>query len=125
LSFVNPQLQDPGRKLDPALPEDFSSNYEGFENKDFSSYVKTIDGFPNESFDLVVVDGRARPSCAMHAIEKVKSGKYILFDNAERKHYGPIQDLLTRSGWKRRAFYGPHSYVVEFSCTAFWQKPSN
>jgi hypothetical protein len=121
--YVGPRPMDTSKRADPANPEDYASLFEGFENSDFTEYAKAIDGFDDGSFDLVVVDGRARPSCAKHAMAKVKPGGYILFDNSERPHYSGIQEALAKSGWTRRAFYGPHSYVISFSCTAFWRKP--
>jgi len=38
---------------------------------------------PEQSFDLVVVDGIVRDRCALTALEKVKSGGYVFFDNSD------------------------------------------
>jgi len=35
------------------------------------------------SFDLVVVDGLVRDRCALTALQKVKSGGYVFFDNSD------------------------------------------
>ncbi len=37
--------------------------------------------FPDESLDLVIVDGWYRPVCALAALDKIKPGGYLLIDN--------------------------------------------
>lgn len=38
-------------------------------------------------FDYVIVDGVARPLCIKNSIDKIKSGGYLIIDNAERPAY--------------------------------------
>src|SRR4030067_1558103 len=38
----------------------------------FKDYVKKIDSFPDNSFDLIFVDGRSRAACLRHSIKKIK-----------------------------------------------------
>ena len=72
---------------DPADPEDFSSADEAFQGYSFRKYVAQIDSFPDEYFDLVMVDGRARPSCIKHSVSKIKQGGFLVLDNADRSYY--------------------------------------
>ncbi|MEZ4460495.1 MAG: hypothetical protein R3E66_12375 [bacterium] len=101
------------------LPYDgltFRSFSQGHETHSFENYVKAIDGFDDASFDLVIVDGRARASCVMRAIPKVKPGGAILLDNAEREPYGAVQEHLRDLGWFEQRFrsLGPcNTYVWE------------
>ncbi len=53
----------------------------------FDDYVRSIDRHPDESFDLVVIDGRARVACIQHALPKVKPGGHILLDDSMRESY--------------------------------------
>lgn len=99
------------------------NNYHSSHGLDFQEYVNCIDNYPDNYFDLVVIDGRARPSCIKKALPKVKSQKYLLLDNSDRSHYQlAIKDLLGK--WNRFTFEGPTPYLQWFTQTSIWQKPS-
>jgi len=76
---VPPEIKNVSQKYPSVFP--------GYENADFSSYVKSIDTYENDTFDLILVDGRCRLKCLKHARKKVKIGGWIVLDNAERKRY--------------------------------------
>ncbi|PSP13900.1 MAG: hypothetical protein BRC50_05380 [Cyanobacteria bacterium SW_11_48_12] len=87
----------------------------------FSKYVHSINDYPDNYFDLVLVDGRARPPCIKQACSKVKPGKYILLDNSDRDRYQlAIRELLL--GWKRVTYEGPTLCLPWFTQTSVWQK---
>jgi hypothetical protein len=69
---------DPGayRSADPA-----------FAKSTFRGYASFIDRFPRGHFDLVLVDGRSRPSCLAHALPALREGGILVLDNAERSYY--------------------------------------
>jgi hypothetical protein len=48
----------------------------------FQSYIAAIDGHPDQTFDLVLVDGRARRACMERALPKVKKGAFLMLDNS-------------------------------------------
>lgn len=73
--------------LDPSDPEQYASDDPLYAGQSFRNYVCQIDSFPDQFFDLVVVDGRARPSCLAHAAPKVKRGGLLILDNADRHYY--------------------------------------
>lgn len=56
-------------------------------NFSFENYVKQIDEFPDEYFDVVMIDGEARPSCIVHGWKKVRRGGLMIVDNADRSDY--------------------------------------
>lgn len=60
----------------------------------YKQYYSFIDQFPDEHFDFIVVDGRARVECGKHALPKLKSGGLLVLDNSERKRYQPLKDKL-------------------------------
>jgi hypothetical protein len=83
------------------------------EYKDFilEDYVKSIEDYPDGYFDLVVVDGRARPSCILHSMQKVKVNGILLLDNADRSYYlHPFPELFEKSKWSVQTFIGHLPY---------------
>ncbi|HVO24562.1 MAG TPA: hypothetical protein VMW56_13140 [Candidatus Margulisiibacteriota bacterium] len=72
---------------DPADPRCYRSGGEEFAGYDFRTYVSQIDPFPDGYFDVVMVDGRARPSCLAHSSSKVAPGGILILDNADRSYY--------------------------------------
>jgi hypothetical protein len=93
----------------------------GDPSADFAEYTRTIDEFPDETFDLVCIDGRARVECTRHAMRKVKRHGFIVLDNSERNDYGPVYDLL--AAWDKREFYGIGPYNAAPWKTTVWQAP--
>jgi len=94
--------------FDPANPDYFSSGSPEFKNFSFRDYVEQIDKFPEGYFDLVLIDGRSRPACIKHSINKIKTGGILILDNADRDYYLKYtQDSLTRFTLKKLIGVGP------------------
>lgn len=66
-----------------------------YANASFEEYVKSIEEYPDESFDLVLVDGRHRSFCIPHAIPKVRPGGYLMLDNSDRRGYRDAISLMS------------------------------
>ena len=97
-TYENKRFNDPKNNLSSLLD---------FKGKTFTSYVSSIDKFPDEYFDTIIVDGRARQSCIRQSIPKVKRGGVILLDNAERKFYlAPFPELQLKDKWRVKEFIG-------------------
>lgn len=79
-------VNDPGVR-DCADPNLYLSDDASFHGYHFKKYASQIDVFPDNSFDIVLIDGRARPSCIMHSVMKVKVGGVMILDNSDRKYY--------------------------------------
>lgn len=47
-------------------------------------YYTICDAYPDNSFDLILIDGRDRSRCLLKAKRLVKPGGIIMLDNAER-----------------------------------------
>lgn len=88
----------------------------------FENYIKAIDNYPDASFDVIVVDGRARPGCMRHAISKLKLGGHLLLDNSERVMYQPGIRLVEK--WGSIRFFGPGPYNDSPWETRIWHKDS-
>lgn len=72
---------------DPADPGQYASADAAWPRHTFRRYVTQIDTFPAEHFDVVLVDGRARPACLRHSAPKVKVGGWLILDNSDRAYY--------------------------------------
>jgi hypothetical protein len=87
----------------PALPDDPSSRAadrarsqrRGHTHLDFTSYARAIRD-ERDPFDLVIVDGRARVACLAHALDRVRPGGLVLFDDAQRAEYRAALDAVAQ-----------------------------
>ena len=88
----------------------------------FENYYKAIAKYPDNSFDVVVIDGKARNDCALQTPSKVKPGGIVIFDNSERESYKSGMEVF--NGWERLDFYGPGPYNHYFWRTTIFIKPN-
>jgi len=70
---------------------------------DFTKYVDAINSVDGD-FDLIGIDGRARPECLYAAIGRLSSDGIIVFDNSDRDRYAaslatPGLSVETYRGW--------------------------
>ena len=108
---------------DPYWPDNFFQPdvKNEFINSNFRHYACAIDRFPDEHFDIVMVDGVARGGCMKHAAPKLKTGGYLIWDNSDRLYDNKYTVGLFRE-WDRVVFwgYGPiNDYKWE---TTIWRK---
>ncbi len=66
--------------------------------KEYHDYFSFVSTFPNEHFDFIIVDGRARVECCLNAIPKLKKGGLFVLDNSDRDRYKPVFKVL--ASWK-------------------------
>lgn len=83
-----------------------------------NGYVEHIDGFPNEHFDIILIDGRKRSDCLRHAIPKLKCGGALVLDDSERAEYQEAMKILNH--WLRMDW---DSGYTEGWSTTVWRKP--
>lgn len=115
-----PHLVSPSPSIVPAthLPSDpdaYVSADMQFSGFSFRDYAVTIEAYQDNSFDLVLIDGRARPSCFKHALHKVKFGGTIVLNNAQRPQYAYIDMMARALGFEIEEFWGPAPYERHFS----------
>jgi hypothetical protein len=119
--FIPPRIDEHVGKKDPGNPTDYVSADEDYRNNSFLDYASFIDRFEPESFDIILIDGRARPSCIAHSISKLKRNGYLIVDNSERAYY--LEGFkFSGPGWKVRSFFGPVPYTYSFSETTIIEK---
>ena len=89
--------------------------------KFFDEYVGLVAAQPDERFDLVIVDGRARVECGLAAMSKIRPGGILLLDDSHRFRYEPLRQAL--SGWARTDHRGLKIGSNKVAQTTTWVKP--
>jgi len=64
------------------------------QRNEFFNYYNKVNDYPNEYFDFVLIDGRARVMCGLNALQKLKNGGIFVLDNSERPRYQPLHQEL-------------------------------
>lgn len=100
--------------------EFYKSSDNNYTNYSFVNYCKVIEKYSNNYFDLIVIDGRSRPGCIIHAIKKVKKNGYILLDDSERKEYQ--KGIAKLKKFNKQNYYGISLYSTLTKETTIWQK---
>ena len=86
--LIEPELIDNTQNnLDISNPHHYYSDDVRPFGYTFKNYASYISNFPDQYFDIVLIDGRSRPSCLFHSVNKIKKGGLLILDNAEREHY--------------------------------------
>lgn len=90
-----------------------------------SEYYRVCDEFPDNYFDLILVDGKDRVKCVEHAQRILKPGGILMLDNAEREKYQPIYTLLGDWQFFSTEQTGPSKYDFKLigTQTNWWIKP--
>ncbi|MCZ7554711.1 MAG: hypothetical protein M5U05_19405 [Anaerolineales bacterium] len=71
----------------------------------FREYSAQINTYPDEWFDIIVVDGRDRLRCLRNAASKVRQGGLIILDNSDWYEQGLA--WFDPTGWEMQHFRGP------------------
>ena len=95
---VTLHIVEPRPSEQPRVP----SRKEGWGDVDFADYVAAIDTVGG-TFDLVVIDGRAREACLAAAGPRLAADGMIVFDNSRRRRY---RGAIHASGLEERALRG-------------------
>lgn len=89
-------------------------------------YATVCDGFDDNSFDLVLVDGRDRVLCTEASIRLIKPGGILMLDNSERGGYDAVGTTLCRE-WNvvtsTQRQKDSEGFVYENWSTSWWMKP--
>jgi len=79
-------------------------------------YYGVCDEFKDESFDLILIDGRDRIRCIEKAHSKVKPDGILMLDNSERDIYSAVHEILAT--WKMK-----NTIENPLWHTSWWRKP--
>lgn len=115
--LVLPEPADENKDQDIADPNLYLSRDILFRGFNFRNYVCQINHFPDNFFDIVLIDGRARPSCIKHAYKKVRIGGLLVLDNSDREYYLRMAATLLKD-FERRIFLGVSPRATWFTETS-------
>jgi predicted O-methyltransferase YrrM len=119
--LVEPEQGELVESPSASNPDHYSSD----EAKDvnYKKYASLIDSYPDDYFDIVLVDGRSRPACIKHAAPKLRKGGLIVLDNADRSYYlgSSVKEILSEYSLVLST-KGASPYVPFFTQTNIWKK---
>jgi hypothetical protein len=99
----------------------YTSGNDDYKTFSFKNYVVEIDQYPDEYFDIILIDGRARNGCFIHSLRKLKRGGLLVWDNSERPRYNVKfkEDLYPL---RRMELPGPTPFSKYFTLTTVFIK---
>jgi hypothetical protein len=100
------------------------SKNDNSDAKLFSTYCNKIKEF-DFNFDFIIVDGRARQSCAAIAVDKLNKNGFLLLDDTERVRYqGVIKHIDKKYNFKKYEFVNKENVYrkAKGSRTIIWEK---
>lgn len=121
--FIEPEPCNDFKTDQFANPDAYFSSDKDYQNKSFKKYANCIDTFADGYFDVVLVDGRVRPSCIKHGVPKVKQGGYLILDNSDRPYY--LEYFLKNHAQLFEEvinYSGPTPFCTWFNRTSVWRK---
>lgn len=121
-NLILPELNQTQELKNIADPEHYYSEDSNYRKMNFKKYASYIDKFKDEYFDLVLIDGRARPSCIKHSVRKIKKGGFLILDNAERNYYLNHTASFLRDFKLVLSKFAPLPYSEIFIQTNIWRK---
>lgn len=89
----------------------------------YGGYVGAIDDFDDDSFDVVVVDGRERVRCLREAMPKVRPGGLLILDDSDRPRYAEAH--VAAATWPSRTYSGLTPSKAIAGTSTVWTKPSS
>lgn len=89
----------------------------------FDDYAGVIDEYDDDTFDMVLVDGRRRVVCVEHSVSKVKPGGLLILDDSDRPEYASAHALLY--SWQKRELFGLVPCKDRPGTTTIWTKPDD
>ena len=108
-------------KISDRVPAHVSLNLADLDSGQYSSFVGRFD----ETYDIVVIDGRDRVRCAKNALSALKGNGVVIWDNSDRPEYQEGYDLLANDGFKRLDFYGLGPIGTQAWCTSVFYREEN
>lgn len=107
----------------PENPSDFMSAAPGLGHLSFEKYARSIDSYPTGHFDIILVDGRARPSCIQQAIPRLKINGFLVIDNTERSYYlTHFRQIIAERFIIELDMMAPVRYTPDFTKTTILRK---
>ena len=107
--------------ISPERPKVSSEKDPRFKGYDYSKYSEFIRSFPDDHFDVILIDGRVRIECLRNSVVKLKPGGFLVFDNTERENYANGLNSINNLNVILRSF-GFVDYDLGFTETSVFRK---
>jgi hypothetical protein len=78
-----------------------------------------------ETFDIIIVDGRDRVNCCKQAVKAVTEKGVIVLDDSEREFYKEGINFLKNNGYKELSFSGISPGLFYRKSTSVFYRPDN
>ncbi len=78
-----------------------------------------------ETFDIIIVDGRDRVNCCRQAVKAVSETGVIVLDDSERESYREAITFLISKGFKELSFTGISPGLFYRKATSVFYRPDN
>jgi hypothetical protein len=124
LHAIAPEVDPSALNRSAADPAAYTSASPGYASMTFRAYASAIDRYPDGHFDVVLIGGRSRPSCLVHALPKLAPGGLLVLDHAERPWYSRALQAATAEGLERIDHTGPGPYRDTFWVTSMLRRPA-
>jgi len=117
---VDLRLVKPSARYDGSIATRYVSDDPEWSGCSFEPYVSVIEEYPDDFFDLVLVDGRARADCLEPGWTKLRVGGLLVLDDSDRERY---QESMKRVPTNNREdHHGLVAFSRKFGCTTIWRK---
>lgn len=110
------------QSLSPRLPAHVSYHFCTEDHGE--AYCGAISPYP-AAFDVVIIDGMDRVNCASYALQGLKEGGVILWDNSDWTKFDEGMNYLMEQGFKRLDFWGMGAINAYAWCTSVFYRPNN
>ncbi|WP_367388795.1 class I SAM-dependent methyltransferase [Lewinella sp. LCG006] len=103
------------------LPKNVVATYKALEDNEYVNNIASI----NESFDIIIVDGRRRNECIKASLAKLKPNGVIILDDTHRKKYQSGYALIEEKGFKKLNFWGFSNGSIDQKCSTLFYRQDN
>lgn len=87
-----------------------------------TKYATKISNYPDNYFDIIIIDGANRNECAKFTLNKVKDKGFIIFDNTDNYEFDLGVNWLLDDGYHKIDFYGLIPGYTYKNCTSIFFK---
>lgn len=94
------------------------------ESDSENHYLKYLNN-PEESADIILVDGLYRNECTIQAVKNLSESGVVILDDSEREEYKPGKDFILGKGFKSLEFWGIAPTILFKKCTTVFYQSNN
>jgi hypothetical protein len=120
--FIQPGEGDLVSSPDASEPDHYSSKDVNSKGLNYKAYVQSIMQFEDESFDVILIDGRCRSSCIRDSFPKLRIGGVMVLDNADRMYYSERNQMIFNRCRLELKGMGPAYFISHFSETRIYRR---